>query len=100
MEQVALLERAISESGDALQSMMLRKSLVWAYAMLDEPDLALDHVDALLAVPSMMSTPYLRVAPLPDVLRRHPRYRQLLGDEGPEVAQLIWDGVRLAVSLP
>jgi serine/threonine-protein kinase len=100
MEQVALLERAIGESGDALQSMALRSSLVWTYAMLGEPDPALDHVDALLATPSMMSTPYLRLAPFPDALRRHPRYRELLGDEGPEVAQLIWDGVKLAVSLP
>ena len=100
MEQVALLERAISESGDALQSMMLRSSLVWTYAMLGEPDPALDHVDALLAAPSMMSTPYLRVVPFPDPLRRHPRYRELLGDQGPVVAQLIWDGVRLVVSLP
>jgi serine/threonine-protein kinase len=100
MEQVGFLERAISESRDALQSMALRSSLVWTYAMLGELDPALDHVDALLAAPSMMSTPYLRLAPFPDALRRHPRYRELLGDEGPEVAQLIWDGVRLAVSLP
>lgn len=100
MEQAALLERAIRESGDALQSMMLRNSLVWTYAMLGEGEAALDHVDALLAAPSMMSTPYLQVAPFPDALRRHPRFRALLGDEGPEVARAIWGGSRLAASAP
>jgi serine/threonine-protein kinase len=89
MEQVALLEQAIDQSSDALQKMMLRGWLVWTYAILGEPDPAIDHIEALLAAPSPMSTPYLRVAPFPDDLRSHPRYRGLLGDVAPEVAQVI-----------
>ena len=75
------LEGVVGDGADALRSMMLRGSLVWTYAMLGEHDAALDHIDALLARPSMMSTPYLEVAPFPDALRRHPRFRRLL--EGP-----------------
>ncbi len=100
MGQVALLERAVGESADALRDMAVREALVWTYAMLGEEDAALDHLEALLATPSMMSMPYLQVAPFPDTLRQHPRFRQLLGDQGSEVARLIREGVRLAGSVP
>ncbi|UCF41025.1 MAG: protein kinase [Gemmatimonadota bacterium] len=100
MAQAALLEREIRESGDALLTMGLRSSLVWTYAMLGEVDAALDHLGALLASPSMMSTPYLQVAQFPEELRRHQRFRALLGGEGVDVARAIRHGVRLAASVP
>ncbi len=59
-------------------------TLISVYALAGQYEAALDQVDSLLANPSAISTAYLRIAPLPDALRQHPRFRAVLGGRVPE----------------
>jgi TolB-like protein/Tfp pilus assembly protein PilF len=58
-------------------------SLVWNLAeiavMVGEYDAAIDHLEYLLSIPSEMSIPLLRIDPIWDPLRDHPRFQELLG---------------------
>ena len=78
VQRARAVERALAASGDALQVMELREALVWIYALVGEPDRAVDQLERLLAAPSFMSRPYLGVASFPEALERHPRFQQLL----------------------
>lgn len=80
LEEAQHLEELIGESRDALRATTMRSTLVWIYAMAGEPDRAMEHVEQLLRVPSLISVPYLRVADPPNDLRSHPRYRRLIGE--------------------
>ena len=58
-------------------------NLVWGglaviYTMVGEYDAALDEIEYLLSIPSSLSVHYLRLDPLFDPLRDHPRYQALL----------------------
>ncbi len=48
------------------------------YTMVGEYDAALDEIEYLLSIPSVMSVPLLRLDPRGDPLRDHPRFRALL----------------------
>jgi serine/threonine-protein kinase len=48
------------------------------YTALGEYDAALDELEYLLSIPSYMSVPWLRLDPIWDPLRDHPRYQALL----------------------
>jgi serine/threonine-protein kinase len=64
--------------GNALRSAYMQQHLIWIYAMISEWEAAIDQIQYLLSVPSSISLPYLRVEALPDSLRRHRRFQQLL----------------------
>jgi serine/threonine-protein kinase len=46
--------------------------------MVGEYDAAIDQLDVLLSIPSLISVPLLRVDPTWDPLRDHPRFLALL----------------------
>jgi hypothetical protein len=46
--------------------------------MVDEYDAAIDLLDYLLSIPSWVSVPQLRLHPMWDPLRDHPRFQALL----------------------
>jgi hypothetical protein len=58
------------------------EQLARIYTMVGEYDAAIDRLEALLAVPSPMSVPMLRVDPTWNPLRGHPRFRRLLASNG------------------
>jgi tetratricopeptide (TPR) repeat protein len=58
------------------------EDLARIYTMLGEYDAAIDRLEILLAVPSPMSVPMLRIDPTWNPLRGHPRFQALLEKYG------------------
>ena len=48
------------------------------YAMVGEKDAAIERLEYLMSIPSLVSAPLLRVDPTWTPLRDHPRFRRLL----------------------
>jgi serine/threonine-protein kinase len=59
----------------------LTDDLAEIYVRVGEYEAAIDQLEYLLSVPSLISIPLLRVDPLYDPLRDHPRFRALLENE-------------------
>jgi len=57
-------------------------NLVVIYTWLDEQDDAIDQLDLLLSIPSELSVSLLKLDPLYDPLREHPRFQALLAKYG------------------
>jgi hypothetical protein len=57
------------------------EDLARIYTMVGEYDAAIDQLEALLAVPSPMSVPMLRIDPTWNPLRGHPWFQALLAGE-------------------
>jgi len=53
-------------------------SLAQIYVMVGEPDSAVDQLELLLSIPSLISVPLLRVDPLYAPLHNNPRFQRLL----------------------
>jgi len=68
-------------SHDAQRGANLAMDLAEVYMMVGEYDLAIDQLELLLSIPSPVSIPLLRVDPLWDPLREHPRFHALLQRE-------------------
>lgn len=66
-------------SKDAMAGPVLVQDLALIYAMVDEPDLAIEQLELLLSVPGRISVPWLRVDKSWDPLREHPRFKRLVG---------------------
>jgi len=78
---VAAGERSVSllpVSEDALVGSDVSSTLAETYVMVGEYDAAIDRLDYLLSIPSRVSVPLLRVDPIYDALRDHPRFQALL----------------------
>jgi serine/threonine-protein kinase len=58
------------------------EDLARIYTMVGEYDAAIDRLETLLAVPSPMSVPMLRIDPTWNPLRNHPRFQALLEEYG------------------
>ena len=54
------------------------EDLARIYVMVGEFDAAIDQLEYLLCVPGEMSVPLLRLDPVWDPLRDHPRFKKLL----------------------
>jgi serine/threonine-protein kinase len=52
--------------------------------MVGESDAAIDQIEAVLAAPGELSVPLLRIDPIYDPLRDHPRFQALLDKYGSE----------------
>jgi len=63
---------------DALYGPNFIIGLTETYVMVGEYQAAIDQLDYLLSIPSFMSVPWLRIDPLYDPLRDHPRFQTLL----------------------
>ncbi len=77
IERAQIIEAMISGSDDVLLAGMMQRSLVWIYALVGEYDRAIDNLEYLLATPSFVSVPYLKVEQFPGNLDQHPRFQQL-----------------------
>ncbi len=85
-------QNAISECNRAAELMPLSRSaidgveimisLANIYTMIGEYDLAIDQLEHLMAVPSEISVPYLKMWPEFTPLRDHPRFEELLKKYG------------------
>ena len=69
-------------SKDALWGPYRVWDLAVIYTMLGEYDAALNEIEYLLSIPSPMSVPLLRLDPIYDPLRDHPRFQDLLEKYG------------------
>ena len=65
-------------SKDALDGPENHESLARTYAIVGEPELAIDQLEYLLSIPSEISVPLLRIDPTWAPLRNHPRFQKLL----------------------
>jgi serine/threonine-protein kinase len=66
---------------DAERGVGLADDLAEIYVKVGEYEAAIDQLEYLLSIPSLVSTPLLRVDPLYDPLRDHPRFQALLESE-------------------
>jgi serine/threonine-protein kinase len=65
-------------SKDALDAPFPLRGLAQIHTMVGDYDAAIDLLDYLLSIPSWWSVPYLRLHPIWDPLRDHPRFQALL----------------------
>ncbi len=65
---------------EALRGARRVLELAEIYAVVGEPDLAIDRLEFLLDRPGFVSRPYLRVDPTWDPIREHPRFVRLVGE--------------------
>jgi serine/threonine-protein kinase len=68
-------------SKEAFRGAYRVEDLARIYTMVGEYDAAIDQLEILLAVPSPMSVPMLRLEPTWNPLRDHPRFQALLAGE-------------------
>jgi serine/threonine-protein kinase len=67
---------------DAFEGSDLLVYLAWIYTLVDEYEAAFQELDKLLAIPSELSVPLLRIDPRWDPLRDHPRFQALMEKYG------------------
>ena len=89
---MGLKEEAIREGERGLGSLPIEKDarigtylqhvLVRIYILVGEPEKALDRLEPLLKIPSMLSPGWLAIDPNFDPLRRNPRFQKLLAGRG------------------
>jgi serine/threonine protein kinase/tetratricopeptide (TPR) repeat protein len=70
-----------SSNRDDLNLTAYRLQVAWIYSMSGKPEAAVDQIEILLARPSLLSAPLLRVDPRWDPLRSNPRFQKLAGAE-------------------
>ena len=69
-------------SKDAYNGPLYPERLARIYVLVREYDAAIDELEYVLSVPSLVSVPGLRLDPAWDPLREHPRFRALVGGSG------------------
>ena len=71
-------------SKDALDGCALLQSLALLYTVVGEHDAAIDQLEYLLTIPSLISVPRLKFQPVWEPLHQHPRFKRLLEKYGGE----------------
>jgi len=71
-------------SKDAYTGCRMVESLALLYTVVGEHDAAIDQLEYLLSIPSIISVPRLRFQPVWEPLRQHPRFKRLLEKYGGE----------------
>ena len=80
-------EKAVARlpvSKDAKDATYSIKTLAWIYTMVGEYDAAIDQLEYLLSIPSIITVPGLGIDPVWDPLREHGRFKRLLKKYGGE----------------
>jgi serine/threonine-protein kinase len=83
-EAVQTIESAVETAPfymGAARGVSLADDLAEIYVRVGEYEAAIDQLEYLLSIPSMITIPLLRVDPLYDPLRDHPRFQALLERE-------------------
>jgi TolB-like protein len=75
----------VPDSTEAMQHPFALFALARIYALTGQDDLAVQQLEYLLSVPSMVSLPLLRVDPTWQRLRGNPRFERLLAGDAPTV---------------
>jgi serine/threonine-protein kinase len=65
-------------SKDAVLAWNPHRGLAQIHTLVGDYEAAIDGLDYLLSIPSWVSVPYLRLDPMWDPLRDHPRFQALL----------------------
>jgi serine/threonine-protein kinase len=73
-------------SRDAMIGAQLIKNLALIYTMVGEHDAALDQIEHLLSIPSLLSVGILELDPSWDPLRNHPRYQEIVEKYSPSAS--------------
>jgi len=71
-------------SKDALGGCKMLESLALLYTVVGEHEAAIDQLEYLLTIPSIISVPRLKFQPVWEPLHQHPRFKQLLEKHGGE----------------
>jgi serine/threonine-protein kinase len=81
-------EKLIPSSADPMQRAFVTFALARIYAFVGDGDAAIERLEYLMSIPSLVSTPLLRADPTWAPLRDNPRFRRLLepGAAGAPVA--------------
>jgi serine/threonine-protein kinase len=81
-------EKMVPASTDPMQRAFVTFAVARIYAIVGEEDAAIERLEHLMSVPSMVSAPLLRVDPTWASLRDRPRFRRLLevGSSGGPIA--------------
>ncbi len=84
-------DEAIREGRRAVELLPISRDAVWGvywaanlaeiYTLVGEPDLAMDQLEQLLAVPSQLSAASIKVDPTWAPLRGNPRFQKLIGGD-------------------
>ena len=74
-------------SSDARSGPPLRVSLAHIFILVGEYETAINELDYLLSIPSVISVPLLRIDPLYDPIRDHPRFQALLERDAGDVGR-------------
>jgi TolB-like protein/tRNA A-37 threonylcarbamoyl transferase component Bud32/Flp pilus assembly protein TadD len=82
LREARWLQESAVYRGDALQGPVLAEDRARILAQAGEADAALDEIERLLAKPSWLSVHTLRLDPLWDPIRNHPRFKALLAKYG------------------
>jgi len=69
-------------SKDAYNGCWMIESLALLYTVVGEHDAAIDQLEYLLTIPSIISVPRLKFQPVWEPLHQHPRFQQLLEKHG------------------
>jgi eukaryotic-like serine/threonine-protein kinase len=79
-------EKMVPSSADPMQRAFVTFALARIYAFLGEEDAAIERLEYLMSVPSMVSAPLLRADPTWEQLRKNARFQRLLESSDRSVA--------------
>ena len=82
LQEAGWLERSVVYRGDALWGAPAAEDRARILAQAGEAEAALDEIERLLAGPSWLSVHTLRLDPLFDPIREHPRFKTLVARYG------------------
>ncbi|HEU4747511.1 MAG TPA: BTAD domain-containing putative transcriptional regulator [Gemmatimonadaceae bacterium] len=80
IEQAKLVLASDPPAADAISGPIALQNVALAYVLVGEKDAALDIIERLLSIPARFSAELLRLDPLWDPLRGHPRFERLRRD--------------------
>jgi len=80
---ISMAERAVADmplSRDAVEAPYMMRFLMGVYLLAGRRDQAMDLIERLLSIPSDMNLAELRLHPMYDPLRDHPRFQRLIAE--------------------